>query len=235
MDGNIDWKKYLIVLLITAGLFFTAIYLSNYFGSQKINELKTIQDNIAINILSSETQFSLLQESSCKNVSGSVLSGELDDLGRKLEWEENNSGNIEEVSYLKKYYSLLQIKDYILMKKIAASCNVKSAFILYFYTTAENCSECQRESLVLTSLRDKYPELRVYSFDYSTDLSAVRAMLQIYKIKDTELPALVLGDDLLTGFHSIEELDSLVKESFKLQETIPAAKPPSVNNKTGSQ
>jgi len=62
INNNIDWKKYLIVFLITVGLFVTAIYLSNYFGSKKINELKTIQDKIAIDILSSETQFSLLKK-----------------------------------------------------------------------------------------------------------------------------------------------------------------------------
>jgi len=81
---------------------------------------------------------------------------------------------------------------------------------------------CEKESLVLTSLREKYPELRVYSFDYSIDLSAVKALLTIYKIKDTELPALILDDKLLTGFHDIEDLESRVKESFKLQEMSPA-------------
>jgi hypothetical protein len=222
MNQNpIDWKKYVIVLFITAGLFATAIYLSNYFGSQKINQLKSIQDNISIDILSSETQFSLLSELSCKNISDSVFSDELSELGSKLEWSEKNLGNTDEVAYLKKDYALLQIKDYLLTKKISAQCGVKAAFILYFYTTAENCSLCDQESLVLSTLRDRYPELRVYSFDYSTDLSAVTAMLQIYKIKDTALPALVIDDNVLTGFHPIEEVETMVKESFKLQETAP--------------
>lgn len=222
MNSNqIDWKKYLIVLLITGGLFLTAIYLSNYFGNQKINQLKTIQDKIAIDILSSETQFSLLSELSCKNISDSVFSSELGELGSKLAWSQENLGASDEVTYLRKYYSLLQIKDYLLAKKISARCGVKSAFILYFYTTAENCSLCKEESIVLSDLRVKYPELRVYSFDYSTDLSAVKSMLQIYKIKDTVLPALVIEDEVLTGFHSLEDLESRIKESFKLQETKP--------------
>ena len=221
MNNNIDWKKYLIVFLITISLFLTASYVSNYFGNRKIDQLKSIQDKISIDILSSETQFSLLSELSCKNISDSALSGELGELGSKLEWGQENLGATEEVSYLRKYYSLLQIKDYLLMKKISDRCKEKSAFILYFYTTAENCSECEREELVLTALREKYPELRVYSFDYSTDLSAVKAMLQIYKIKDTLLPALVVADDVLTGFHSLEELEERIKESFKLQEKVP--------------
>ncbi len=219
MDNHIDWRKYLIVFLFTAGLFVMASYLSNYFTNKKINELKSIQDKIAIDILSSETQFSLLSELSCKNIQDSALSGELGELGRKLEWGQDNLGSTDEVSYLKKYYSLLQIKDYLLMKKVSERCKVKSAFILYFYTTAENCSECEKQGIVLSNLRDKYKDLRVYSFDYSTDLSAIKSMLQIYKIEDTKLPALVLDDEVLTGFHDIDEVDSLVQESFKLKET----------------
>ena len=222
----IDWKKYLIVFLITATLFLSASYLSNYFGDRKLGELKTIQDKIAIDVLSSETQYSLLSDLSCKNLSGSVLSGELAELARKLEWGEENLGASEEVLYLKKYYSLLEIKDYLLAKKIAERCKVKSAFILYFYTTLENCSECERQGLVLTALRDKYPELRVYSFDYSIDLSAVKSMLTIFKIEDTKLPAVVIDDEVLTGFHSLEELETRVQESFKLQETKPERKTP---------
>jgi len=218
-ENPIDWKKYLIVFFITAGLFVVASYVSNYFSDKKLAQLKDIQDQISIDILSSETQFSLLSDLSCKNVSGSYLSGELNDLGQKLEWGQKNLGNTSTVSYLKKYYSLLEIKDYLLMKKISVRCGVKSAFILYFYTTAENCTLCEDQSLVLSTLREKYPELRVYSFDFSTDLSAVRAMLNIYKIKDTVLPALVIDDDVLTGFSNIEKIESRIKESFKLQGT----------------
>lgn len=217
-QNNVDWKKYIIVFFITLGLFLSASYLSNYFSNKKIAQLKTIQDKIAIDILSSETQFSLLSELSCKNVSDSALAGELGELGRKLEWGQENLGSKEEVLYLKKYYALLQIKDFLLMKKVSERCKVKSAFILYFYTTAENCSECERQGLVLSALRDKYPDLRVYSFDYSTDLSAVKSMLQIFKIEDTKLPALVLDDEVLTGFHEILELETLIEESFKLTE-----------------
>jgi hypothetical protein len=218
MQQGIDWKKYLIVFVITLGLFGFASYLSDYFSGKKLTQLNLIQDEIAIDILSSETQFSLLQDLSCRNISTAAFSAELEELGNKLAWSQDNIGVNREVENLRKYYSLLEIKDYLLLKSISERCKVKYAFILYFYTTAENCSECERQSLVLSTLREKYPELRVYSFDFSTDLSAVRAMLQIYKIEDTKLPALVLDDELLTGFRSIEELDQKIQESFKLKE-----------------
>ena len=217
MKNNLDWKKYLIVFFITLGIFLTSVYLSNYFGSKKINELKSIQDKISIDLLSSETQFSLLSELSCKNISDSVFLNELSELGSKLTWSEQNLGSADEVTYLRKYYSLLEIKDYILAKKTTERCGTKSAFIFYFYTNSDNCTECQKQSLVLSALREKYPGLHVYSFDYSIDLSAVKAMLQIYKIKDTELPAIVVNDNLLTGFHGVDELDTILQKSFGVQ------------------
>ncbi len=217
-EHNIDWKKYLIVFLFTAGIFLSASYLSGYLSDRKVKQLKSIQDNIAIDILSSEAQYSLLSELSCKNISHSVLSQELSELGQKLEWSEKNLGMTDEVMYLKKYYSLLEIKDYLLSKRISERCGKKTAFILYFYTDKNRCSDCEKEGLVLSALREKYSDLRVYSFDFNIDLSAVRSMLQIYKIKDTELPALVIEDDVLTGFRDIEELDSRIKKSFKLEE-----------------
>lgn len=230
-----DWRKYIIVLFITVMLFLTATYVSSFLGGKKIQELQKIQDDIAIDILSSETQFSLLSELSCKNVSSSTLSQELSEFGSKLEWGESNLGSAEELAYLKKYYSLLEIKDYLLLKRIAERCGENYAFILYFYTTAENCSECERQGIVLSRLRALYPDLRVYSFDYSTDLSAVQAMLDIYKIEDTKLPALIVDDEALTGFRSIEELGILIEETFDLKtlEEIEAEKtPPNTEIKT---
>ncbi|MFN4181314.1 MAG: hypothetical protein ACK4FA_01275 [Candidatus Paceibacteria bacterium] len=216
-NNNFDWKKYVIVFIITGLIFVSASYLSTYFGSKKVAELRDIQNKIALDILSSETQYSLLSELSCKNVNYSALSEELGELGQKLEWGEDNLGQTEEVQFLRKYYALLQIKDYLLMKKISERCGKQYAFILYFYTTAENCSECERTGLVLSKLRAQYPELRVYSFDYSTDLSAVEAMLRIFKIEDTKLPAIVLDDEVMTGFRPIDELQEKIEKNFKLE------------------
>ncbi len=216
-NNNFDWQKYVIVFVITGMIFVSASYFSTYFGSKKVAELRDIQNKIALDILSSETQYSLLSELSCKNVNYSVLSGELGELGNKLEWGEENLGKTEEVQFLRKYYALLQIKDYLLMKRVSERCGEKFAFVLYFYTTAENCSECERAGLVLSKLREQYPELRVYSFDYSTDLSAVEAMLRIFKIEDTKLPAIVLDDEVMTGFRSVEELQEKIEKTFKLE------------------
>ena len=59
-----DWKKYVIVLFITSAIFIGGLWLSSYFNNKKIDQLKGVEDKISIDLMSSETQFSLLQEMS---------------------------------------------------------------------------------------------------------------------------------------------------------------------------
>ena len=206
MSEPIDWKKYLIVFFITVTLFGTAIGLSDYFNGRKIDELRLVQNQISTDLLSTETQFSLLEELSCKDLSQTALSSELNSLADKIAYSETNIGvnNVDVVS-LKKYYSLLEIKDYLLMKKITERCGQKPVFVLYFYDN-DNCKDCTKQGYVLTSMREKYPNLRVYSFEYSINLSAIKAMISIYKVPN-KLPALVINGRIYSGFQSVESIE----------------------------
>jgi len=212
---TIDWKKYLYVLIITSLIFFTAIFLANYFNGRKLAEVERIADRIAIDILSSETQFALLSESSCANLKAPVLSEELGLLGERLSYAEAQLGTRhDEVEALKRYYSLLEIKDYLLSKRIAEKCGERPTFIIYLYSNEGDCPDCEKEGYVLTYLRETYPALRVYSFDYHLDLSAVKTLLSIFKI-EPRLPAIVLNDKVYYGFKTKEELEALLPKKLR--------------------
>lgn len=214
----IDTKKYIFTFVITLAIFVTAFFASTFFSNKRVESVKSIQDTIAIDILSSETQFDLLKEMPCSNVGDTILSAELSALGDKLSRTETDRGEKDaDVIYLKKYYSLLQIKDYLLSKKLVEKCGAgkKPVFIIYFYSNIGNCPECQREGYVLTRLKEIYPDLRVYSFDYNLDLSAIDSMKRIYHIKDA-LPAMVIEDRTFTGFKTLEELSALLPDSLKV-------------------
>lgn len=227
MDNqNLDWKKYVIVFFITATLFGSALYVSDFLDNKRINQLRSDADRIALDILSSETQFALLQELSCKDVSTTVLSSELNSLADKITYSEENIGNNNtDVISLKKSYSLLEIKDYLLMKKITERCGDKPIFILYFYNN-DNCGECTKQGYVLTSLRETYPNLRVYSFDYNLDLGAIKSMISIYKVPD-ELPALVINGKVYNGFQSVEAIE----KTFPQLQTIKKKEEPKSTKK----
>ena len=220
----IDTKKYIATFLITLAIFASGFFASTFFNSKKVENVKGIQDSIAIDILSNETQFDLLKEVSCSNINYAYLSDELDVLGDKITFTDGATGvNKESALYLKKYYALLQIKDYLLSKKLGEKCATKKpAFILYFYSTQEKCADCTKTGYVLTELKRKYPDLRIYSFDNDMPLSAVETTKRIFKVTN-KLPALVIEDITYTGYKTMAEIEALLPESFKVVATSTAS------------
>lgn len=211
---EVDWKKYIITFFITATIFGTAIFISDYFNSKRIDEIKSIQESISTNIMSSETQVSLLSDLDCQDVGSSMLSSELNSLASRIEYSEKNIGSDDaEVLQLKKAYSLLEIKDYLLMKRLSTRCDKKFVFALYFYSNSDKCQDCDKASIILTYLREKYPELRVYSFDYDLDLSAIKTLITISKITDT-LPAIVIDGKLIDWPQDKDSLESIIKSRY---------------------
>lgn len=211
-----DWKKYIYTFVITAVVFATAILASNFFSQKKMNEIKNIESRIAVDILASETQFALLEELSCRDIGNTFLSKELAELGQKLSYTETNRGSDDsEVVNLKRYYSLLQIKDFLLYQKIKQRCGSPKgvvAPIIYFYSNEDGeCDDCEKEGFVLTRLREEYPEIRIYSFDYNLDLSALNTLKSIYNI-EARLPALLVRDNVYYGFKSIEDIKNILPE-----------------------
>ena len=217
-------QKYILVFIITAAIFATAFYVATRLDSRRLADIRATQESVSIDILSSETQFALLGNLDCKTISENpILSTELNSLASRLSVAEENLGATNaEVIRLKKQYSLLQIKDYILMQQVSQKCNLKPVFVLYFYSNQGNCSECGPAGDVLTYLRTQYPGLRVYSFDYTLDLSAVRTLISLRGLQG-QLPALVINDrPPVYGFKTFEEIQTLIPELKTLSTTTAA-------------
>lgn len=211
------YKKYIFVFVITAGIFTTAFAVSNYSNQKRIQNIESTEDKIALDLLSSETQFNLFKEFSCKGVDNPVLSSELNSIAERLAYAEQNLGvDNPEVIRLKKYYSVLEVKDYLLMQQMDQKCKQKPLFILYFYSNQGDCDDCKKQGYVLTDLRNEYPELRVYSFDYNLDYSIIKTLQSFFKVKDA-LPAMVIGDNTYYGFKSREDIEKLIPELAKLK------------------
>src|SRR3989338_5441859 len=178
-------QKYILAFVITAAIFATAFYIANRFNQSRIADIRATQEAISIDILSLETQFELLGSLDCQAITDNpVLSDELNSLASRLSVAEQNLGtNNAEVVSLKKQYSLLEIKDYILMREISQKCTkLKPVYILYFYSNSGDCADCNKMGDVLTYLRATYPGLRVYSVDDHLGLSALRTRVTLRKI-----------------------------------------------------
>lgn len=205
-----NWGKYIFVLLLTVGIFAVSWYVSLSFNQRKISELRTIQDKVATDLLSSETQFDLLEEMSCQDIgSSSFLSQEIGALADKLSYSEQNVGAEDQITVLKKQYSILEVKDFLLSKRIGERCGHPPTTIFYFYSSKDACEDCAKQGYVLDSLRQTYPTVRIYSFDYNLDLSTIRALKSLYKVEE-HLPALVINGKTVSGFKSVEEVTALL-------------------------
>ncbi len=210
-------QKYILALLITAAIFGTAFYIATRFDAQRLADIRTAQETVSTDILSLETQFELLGSLDCSALAENpVLSDELNSLASQLSVAEQNLGATNAaVVALKKQYSLLEIKDYILMQQIGQKCSkLKPVYILYFYSNAGDCPECGKMGDVFTYLRETYPGLRVYSFDYHLDLSALRTLEVLRKIDEAKgLPAFMVNNRLpVYGFKNLQDTQKLIPE-----------------------
>jgi hypothetical protein len=212
---KIEWLKYIVTFLITAGIFVTVFLTTKVINERKFSEIRNIQDKISIDLLSSETQFSLLKQAACPEDGNSILAPEIGTLGERLVQMENTLGSDnDQVIQLKKYYSLLQIKDYLLSGEFSKKCDFKPITIVYFYSGT--CIDCGKQGDVLTALRSKYPELRVYAFDTDLDLSAIETFKKVSRVGAGQYPVTVINNKVYRGFQSIETIEKMIPELKEL-------------------
>ncbi len=104
------------------------------------------------------------------------------------------------------------------MQQIAAKCNLKPVIILYFYSNQGDCTECEKQGYALTSLSENYPQLRIYSFDYNLDVSALKTLISIDDV-DNKLPALVINGKVFYGYQSIDAIGKILPQLSTLQKS----------------
>lgn len=206
---SLTTRNALIAFGVTITLISTVVYAVNYLNRARIAELSAMEDKLAIDILSLDTQFSLLSSAPCdSSASSTTLISELADLGNRLAYAESQLGSDNsQVIRLKNQYSLLEIRDYMITKQLASACRTKPPVtVLYFYSNSGDCAACDKAGYALSYLRDTYPNLRVYSFDYHLDLGALKTFIAVNKIKD-DLPAFVINEKHVHGFTSLPDLE----------------------------
>ncbi len=201
-------RNVLIAFIITIAIGGSVVYAVNYLNGLRIKDLGAIQEKLSVDTLSLETQISLLESAPCSIVgTGTDLTSELDDLGQRLSYTENQLGsNDPQVILLKQQYSLLEVRDYLVTNKLAKTCNTKQVTVLYFYSNGSDCTNCDRAGYALSYLHDTYPNIRVYSFDYDLDLGAEKTLLSIEKITGP-LPAFVIAGKTSYGFTDLATLE----------------------------
>ena len=209
-NKKINWRKHLLIFFLTLLIFTSGFLLSDYLTGKKIFQITNLQQNLRIDILSLETRFSILSQAPCNSINESFLTEELYNISKKLASIGGTLGeNNPDFLMLKKYYSILQIKHWLLLKKAKEKCKLDLTPVIYFYSEKNQCPKCGDEGYILNYLARKYPQLRIYSFDYNLPLSAVQALRLIYGVKK-DLPVIIVDNDVYYGFKSENDLEKIL-------------------------
>ncbi len=205
--------KYILVFFITAIFFGSAFLLSSFLNNRKVENLRTLQDSLSLDLLSTETRFALLKESSCDSVSAeSLLSQELVTLGDRVAYMENQLGSDNsDVIQLKKYYTLLESKEYLLTQELSKKCKQVTQPILYFYSNID-CDDCTKQMYTLSGLRETIPGIKIYTFDIDLDSPIIRTLKQMFRI--TDAPVVVYSGIRYEGFQDMDSLKGILPKDM---------------------
>lgn len=208
---DISYSKFLIAFSLTLCIFLIGVIVGNYMLSYKIDKFVDYEQDLKIDLMASEIEDRIIEEVGCNATGQLQLTQSLYDLSAKLGYLENQLGwDDPQVWRMKKYYSLLELRHWLYMKKINEKCGFNYTTILYFYSNKGDCPKCESQAFVLGHLKEKYEGIFLYSFDINMDNAALNTIKQIYDVGN-ETPSLVVNEKILSGFKDLGELEGVIK------------------------
>jgi hypothetical protein len=211
-ERRIDVTKFVGIFAIATLIFVIGILIGTAIVSMKESNIKESEDKLRLELIDLEVQQELAQTNPCNNYFLYSLGERLADLGNRLTLLENQLGKTnKDIIELKKPYTLLEVRHYLLIKERVEQCNENYTTILFFYSNKkEQVSESERQGYVLGFLSKKYgsERLKVYSIDGDLDLGIVSALKSNYNI--SYMPSTVIDDKVFIGFHEKEDLEQYI-------------------------
>jgi len=206
---KISWEKYTSVFLMTVLIFVIGILLTGKLSTKTSEEIFEIQKQVRNYLLSLNLQSDIASEYICR-VDVFELTEDKFNLGQQIEILEKNLGKDNEiVKDLKEDYSLLSIRQWLLVKQVKEKCDKDINIILFFYSNKVNTSESESQGYVLDYLYEKYPDtVVIYAFDIDGDNPALNTIKAVYGVK--RAPSVVINERLFTGFQSKEKIERLL-------------------------
>jgi hypothetical protein len=129
-------------------------------------------------------------------------------LPAKLEVYEKYSEVQPEYVKLKRDYTLLSIRAWLLSLSVKEKCGEDIVPALYFYS--KDCDTCIEQSYVLDELKKENPNFSAFIVDYNLDEPIVRIIIRTYNV--TEVPSFIINDKLYSGFQSLDQMRRIISE-----------------------
>lgn len=221
-------KVYLIAAIISFVLYvagvLTGIFTERYVSSSALKEVETLKGSMASmqtdmeNLQLQQLYLSVVgEEKSCPFLVSSVsqLEKELTifwgKLPKRLEEFERYGTITKEYEELKKDYTFVLLRTWMLSTDLRDRCDKTIVPILYFYS--KDCNECSDFGLVLDNAKSEQETKDVRVMVFTVDLYMNEPIVNI--IKDTHsityAPSIIINKEVYKGVLSEEEIGKIIE------------------------
>lgn len=203
MEGRgLKARLYFFAFVVSLLLFVVGLVIGWQLGFSAVTQMKTEFDSLAeegagvelISLMENQNQ-----SFACPiyELEFARLFQKTERYGEKLAALEEKKGKTDpEIMELKKAYSVMQLRNYLLQQKTDSKCGSKHNVILYFYSN-ENYSPETDEGLQIRQV-DREFSVYTYHFDVNAESSVVRGLTAAYGVRVT--PTLVINGEKYEGF-----------------------------------
>ena len=214
MEGRgLKARMYFFAFVASLLLFTVGLVLGWQLGYSAVTQMRSEFDALSadeagvelVSLLGNESFACQIYESEFMRVFQKTV-----EYGEKLAELESKKGKMDpEVLELKKDYSSMQLRNYLLQQKMDARCGYRHNVIIYFYSN-ENYMPETDEGLQIGKV-DKEFGVYTYHFDINVDSPIVRGLKAAYNIKTT--PTLIINGEKYEGFLTADELRAILSRN----------------------
>ena len=210
-ERKINWLKLILAFLIASFLFFIGMFLG--FLAKGIIEKSTIdiEESTRNEIANLETINLIDQDSSCSSLTLDLVSEKLDYLGDLITTLEVKKGKYDrDVLELKKLYTNLEVRHMFLVNEENKKCASNNTVIMFFYSNSEECKgSVEKDSFIITYLRNKHDSLRVYSYDIDLSSDIISILKKKYSVRGCQT-IVVNGNSTLSNIENSQDFEKFL-------------------------
>jgi uncharacterized membrane-anchored protein YhcB (DUF1043 family) len=219
-------KRLFIVAAITTIILYSLGILTGYFIQEKVlsktqEELNKVKEEFFVykqnleNVQLEQLYLTTYQgDLNCKILVS--LINEMQDklayfwsrLPTKLEVYEKYSEIQPDYIKLKRDYTLLSIRVWLLSLNVKEKCGEDIIPALYFYS--KDCDKCIEQSYVLDTIKKEKPNFSAFIVDYNLDESIVKVIINVWNV--TKVPSFIIGDKLYSGYQDLTRMGEIISK-----------------------
>jgi hypothetical protein len=216
--------KYIVAAFITLLIFLLGLFMGFVIEGKRTSLIENQANEQKVEFASLQLQYSYMDQLALEGNCEAVIKtfeqsiNTLESSRIRLEnFDQNAQINKQEFELLRRDYMLSQIRYWLLAKREREICKNDLVTVFYFYSTKEECPDCEQQAFILTYLKKLFGDkLLVFSFDGRFEKEPMIVVFkEIYNI--STFPTVVVEDKTYSGVTEKEIILEEVCHQFKTQ------------------